>query len=180
MKTSLSMSLDHKSFFIKFLIFFAIDTAVFSISVISSSYFLIGLIDDEKRNFFAFSNIIVHGFMTMVLMTFILLLHCFYIRFELINSCIKKNFATHEDDVDDFKKKKSLKVYQKLVLKLADLHDSLVDATVTLNHCFAFQMMNLVAIIFCGNIFATFSIYRVFVRNDFDNFYRGSDYVFAS
>jgi hypothetical protein len=167
------MSLGHKSFFMKFLAFLTLMVLIFIISNASTVYFLSGMIEDDKHVFFAFSNITINGFMTVVLITFLLLLYCFYIRFDLINSCIKNNFATHEDEVDEVQKKKSFKVYKKLVLKLADLHDSLVDATVQLNKCFSLQMMNLVAVIFCTNIFATFSIYRVFVRDDHKNFYRG-------
>lgn len=109
----------------------------------------------------------------MALVTLLLFLYCFYARFNLINACIQKNFATHEDNVDEYAKKKaSQKSSIKMVLKLADLHDSLVDATVEMNRCFSFQMMNTVAVMFCSNIFATFAIYRVFVRNDYNNFYR--------
>lgn len=110
--------------------------------------------------------------MTFCLISFIVFLYCFYMRFNLINSCIKKNFATHEDEVGKISKKKSSKVLIKLVLKLADLHDFLVDGTTHLNTCFAFQMMNIIAGMFAVNIFGTFAIYRVFVRNDFNTFYR--------
>lgn len=169
---TLSKSLDHKRFFMKFLAFFAFASATFTAAIILSYFFLRGTVDSKLYIFFALSNSSVNIFTTVVLITFLLLLYCFYVRFDLINSCLKKHFATHEDEVDETPKKRHSQVYINLVLKLADLHDSLVDATVQLNQCFAFQMMNLIAVIFCNNIFATFAIYRVFVRHDYNKFYQ--------
>lgn len=70
--------------------------------------------------------------------------------------------------------KKTMKSRSALVIKLADLHDLLVDSTNMINHCFAFQMMNIVGAMFSVNIFSSFAMYRVFVQNDFHNAYNAS------
>lgn len=169
----LNTSIDHKRFFVIFSSFLAIMTVFCCVACFLTFYLLFAFLDPDKIFYIFISNVFTNCFTTMALVTLLLLLYCFYARFNLINACIHKNFATHEDDVEEFAKKKaSQKSCIKIVLKLADLHDSLVDATIEMNRCFSFQMMNTVAVIFCSNIFTTFAIYRVFVRNDYNNFYR--------
>jgi hypothetical protein len=166
------MSLDHRSIYITFLCIIVLFGLLLLLAVFLSYLFLREIIDGEKHFYFAISNIVVNFSMTMCLVTFFLILYCFYARFNLINSCIKKNFAMHENEVGHVSKKKLSKVLSKLILKLANVHDSLVDGTTALNHCFSFQMINIVASLFSTNIFGTFAIYRVFVRKDFANFYQ--------
>jgi hypothetical protein len=139
-----SMSLDHKNIFIKFLLFIVLLKIFFTVAVYLSYFFLREVIDAEKSLYFAISNVIVNSSMTLGLTTFLIIFYCFYARFNLINSCIKNNFVTHEDEVGKILKKKSSKALAKLLLKLADMHDKLVDATVDFR-CFSFQMMNIVA-----------------------------------
>lgn len=47
------------------------------------------------------------------------------------------NFKTEEEDPDVVFNKKSMAA-QKLILKLADLHDSLNDSVTDVNQCFSF------------------------------------------
>lgn len=172
MKT-LSMSVDHKRIFFTFVILLASLSFLLVVFVFASLYFLYGVIDYEKYILFAPSYMAVNSSQTLCLLTFILILYSVYVRFDLINSCIRKHFAMDEDETKSFAKQKSISLSH-LVLKLADAHDSLVDVSMQINYCFAFQMMNVVAGMFCTNIFSTFAIYRVFVRKDFKDFYNAS------
>lgn len=167
------MSVDHKRVYFIFVFLLVILASLFCALVIGSSYILYGITEHQKYVLSLPSYFTVYSSQTMCLLTFILILYSVYIRFDLINLCIKKNFATQEEETESFSKKNT-KHLPNLVMKLADLHDSLVDITKLLNHCFAFQMMNVVAGLFLTNIFSTFAIYRVFVRGDFKQFYNAS------
>lgn len=172
MKT-LSMSVDHKRVFFMFVIMLATLSFLLVAFGLISLYFLYGIIEYEKYILFAPSYMTINSSQTLCLLTFILILYSVYIRFDLINNCIKKHFAMDEDETKSFAKKSSTSLSH-LVLKLSDAHDSLVDVSTQINYCFAFQMMNVVAGMFCSNIFSTFAIYRVFVRKDFKDFYNAS------
>lgn len=170
---TLSMSLDHKTIYTRVLTFIIVMGTVLASAVALSYYFLSSVVDVEKQLYFAVTNIVINGSMSLCLGCFLTFLYFFYIRFKLINQCIRNNFVTEaEDESGQVSKRKPSKIKKKIVMKLADMHDSLVDATSQLNYCFAFQTLNIVAGIFITNIFSTFAIYRVFVRQDFINFYR--------
>ena len=111
-----------------------------------------------------------NGSLTISILLFNINLFFIYLRFELINSCIQKFFATREEDIKIFRgtQKKDL---SNIVMKLAGLHDNLVDVTVKMNSCFSTQMMNIIAALFVINITSTFAIYRVFVENNYENFH---------
>lgn len=157
------MTIDHKKVFYMFIVILVSMSAVLVVFSAGTFYLFYGIIEREKFSFFILSYMICNGSMTMCLMTFILILYCFYARFDLINSCIRKNFATKEEDLNHVKKWK-VQSRSKIVVKLAELHDILVDNINIINHCFAFQMMNIVAGMFAINIFSTFAMYRVFVH----------------
>lgn len=164
------MSVDHKRIFIMCIIILASLCVLLIFLIFGSFYILYGVLEYEKFILFGPSSSAVNTSQTLCLLTFTLVLYSLYVRFDLINKCIKKHFATDEDEIKNFATKPSIPLSQ-LVLKLADQHDSLVDVTTQLNYCFAFQMMIVVAGIFGTNLFSTFAIYRVFVRKDFKNFY---------
>lgn len=169
---TLSMSIDHKRIFCMFLLLIlSLSLAVFVFNFLTQYLFIV-YIDPDKYTYYVISLMAVNGSTTMCLLTFILILYCFYARFDLINACLKENFRTQEEDVR--RVSKGGKALAATVMKLADLHDSLVDASVKMNHCFSFQMVTVVAGTFCNNIFSTFAIYRVFVQNDYQNFYKAS------
>lgn len=105
------------------------------------------------------------------------------------NFSIRKNFKTEEEDEIEVKSKKTLKP-KDLIIKLADLHDSLLDSVVKVNNCFAFQVnvflepisfINLIfqimmclASYFVFNIFNLFGIYRIFVRENLSTLFESS------
>jgi hypothetical protein len=167
------MSVDHKRIFFMFFILL-VTLSIFYVAFGCASFYIIfGLVEYEKFVLFVPSYLITYCNQTMCMLTFVLILYSVYIRFDLINLCIKQNFATQEEEMEKFGKR-STKHLPQLVLKLADIHDSLVDITRTLNHCFSLQMMNVVAGLFVTNIFSTFAIYRVFVRDDTKQLYNAS------
>lgn len=135
------MALDHRKIFKTFRalsIFISVLAFVFAFGTF---FWLYGVVEQKKYNYFILTCLTCNGGTTMCLTTFILILYCFYVRFDLINSCIKQNFVTQEEDIGR-SPKESVKILSKLILKLADLHDNLVDNTNLTNYCFAFQMMN--------------------------------------
>jgi gustatory receptor len=71
------------------------------------------------------------------------------------------------EEEDELKNQKQSEVLCKIVSKLADLHDSLVDIVGSFNYCFSLTLMNVIASTFLTNIFSIFAIYRVFVRYDY-------------
>lgn len=170
---TLSMEIEHKRIFYMFLTMISSLSLVLSASGWFSYYLFDRFIKNENNQWILTSYMCVNGSTTLCLVAFILIIYCFYIRFDLINNCIKENFKTHEDDFRRVSSKGG-KSLAKIVMTLADLHDNLVDTTVKMNYCFSFQMMTIVGGMFCVNIFSTFAIYRVFVQNDFQNFYKAS------
>lgn len=165
------MAIDHKKIFKIFVVVLISLYLGFGIFSAGTFYILYGVMD--KYYYFIASFVAVNGSMTMCLISFVLLLHSIYMRFDLINLCIKKNFATQEEEIENCYQKPS-KSLSKLVMKLAEMHDSLADVTDRVNFCFAFQMLNIVGSLFCNNLFSTFAIYRVFVREDFQHLYTSS------
>lgn len=53
----------------------------------------------------------------------------------------RKSFKTEEDDEIEMDPKKTSK-YENLIMKLADLHDGLIDVVEEINNCFSFQVIN--------------------------------------
>lgn len=172
MKT-LSMSINHKRIYVVFTTLLVFLNILFFTLAFGTVFVLFYVMSFHKIILIAPTYFVINWSLTMCMLTFILFLFSIYARFDLINYCLKQHFATQEEDTENFKKKPT-KHLPRLVMKLSDLHDNLVDVTTQLNYCFAFQMMNIVAGMFCTNIFSTFSIYRVFVRNDFKDFYNAS------
>ena len=61
--------------------------------------------------------------------------------FEYLFDCSsRKNFKTEEEDEIEVKSKKRLEP-KILIIKLADLHDSLLDSVVKVNSYFSFQVI---------------------------------------
>jgi len=121
--------------------------------------------DPLRAPYLIISYMTINGSMTTTLLTSAFLLYSIFIRFRLINDSIKKFFVTEEED--DLKNPKSSEVLCKIVAKLADLHDTLVDIVGSFNYCFSFTLMHVVAGMFLTDIFSIFAIYRVFVRYDY-------------
>lgn len=86
----------------------------------------------------------------------------------------RKYFPTTEDEFVIYTKEcvPNPKIQRKIIIKLADLHDSLVEIVNDINHCFSMQIMSAFLGIVLNNIFGTFAIYRVTVRKDNSSFYQ--------
>lgn len=123
------------------------------------------LIDPIRAPYLIISYMTINASMSTTLLTSAFLLYSIYIRFSLINDSIKKFFVTEEED--EIKNQKQSEVLCKVVSKLADLHDSLVDIVGSFNYCFSFTLMHVIASMFLTDIFSIFAIYRVFVRFDY-------------
>jgi hypothetical protein len=128
-----------------------ISASIFAVLSLTSGYYLMKLIDPSIAFELILSYSIINASMTTSLLTISFILFAIYIRFELINSSIEKFFVTEEED--EQKALKSSDVLCKIVAKLADEHDSLVDIVIGFNYCFSFQLMNDIAAMFLTNIF---------------------------
>ena len=86
----------------------------------------------------------------------------------------RKHFPTIEEEYEKFNNEcvSNPKVQRKIIIKLADLHDSLVEIVNAINHCFSIQIMSAFLGIVLNNIFSTFAVYRVTVRKDYSSFYQ--------
>lgn len=145
------MGLDHRRYFLNFLLLTGIASLVFFLFSAVSIYYLINLIDEEILYYLIASYLTINASMTTSLLTIAMILFAIYCRFELINKSITKFFVTEEED--EPKPAKSSEVLCKIVAKLSDEHDGLVDIANGFNHCFSFQLMNDVAASFLTNIF---------------------------
>lgn len=155
----LRLFLNHKKYFKKF-IFIAIAAIVIFITMIGiSNYFLYYCIDSSISIYLIVSYNTINGSMSVSLISTAFTLYAIYTRFNLINDAMRKYFVTEEEEEEEEEKKKNGKRQKsslllcKIVSKLADLHDSLVDIVNEFNHCFSFQIMNVVAGMFLTNIF---------------------------
>lgn len=145
------------------------------------------LFSAETQFYFVFAFIISNTYTTLFLVGFCMILYAVCRRYRVINECIKKFFKTEEEDSEnDFDKEVINR--EGLIIKLADLHDSLNDIVVDINQCCAFevrkyliakgflavtfsflqQIMMCFASAFLFNIFSTFSLYRILVRQSYD------------
>ena len=88
----------------------------------------------------------------------------------------RKHFPTEEEIYEEYIKEciPNVKVQKLIIMKLADLHDNLIDLVNNLNHCCSMQIMSAFLAIFLTNIFSTFAIYRVTVRKDYSSFYQAT------
>lgn len=176
----LSISLNHRRIFIGSLVVFIILFVIFIMILTSMVYFLGTSSGSNKFIYIILNSVVMNGGTTMNLISILMLLHAFYVRFELINSWIKNNFQTEEIDEEETSynydeviiKRKISRHHCKMIYKIASLHDILVDSTMRFNRCFSFQLFSAVGSMFCINIFSTFAIYRVFVQSDYVNFYK--------
>lgn len=177
----LSISLNHRRIFTVTIGVVLLLLSIFIFGTSITALLLKSVISEEKYFYVILNSLIIEGGNTLSLISHIMLLYFFYLRFELINSWITKNFQTEEiedetgNSNDDFIiKRKISKHHSRMIYKIAALHDSLADSTRKFNRCFAFQMISSIGAMFCINIFSTFAIYRVFVRSDYVNFYKAS------
>ncbi|XP_070504866.1 putative gustatory receptor 28b [Chironomus tepperi] len=162
---TLGMRIDHKKQQLNLHIVIGVCLLIFFLMAGISGYFLWTLIDPLRAPFMIVSYMTINASMTTTLLTSAFLLYSIFIRFRLINDSIKKFFVTEEED--ELKNQKSSEVLCKIVAKLADLHDTLVDIVGSFNYCFSFTLMHVVASTFLTDIFSIFAIYRVFVRYDY-------------
>lgn len=147
----LKKPLDHRRYFIIFFLIASGCAAIFTALIIVSGYYFLKIHDETKSFDLIISYTTINASMTTSLLTVSFILFAIFIRFELINSSIKKFFVTEEED--EQKALKNSDVLSKIVAKLADEHDSLVDIVNGFNYCFSFQLMNAVAAMFLTNIF---------------------------
>lgn len=161
----IGMRLDHKMQQKRTMAAFGLCATIFTVMGLISSYFVFNIIDASRAAYLIVSNVIINLSMSMTLLTASFLLYSIFIRFRLINDSIRTYFVTEEED--DVKVQKRAESLCKIVARLADLHDSLVDIVNSFNFCFAFTLMNVVAAMFLTDIFSIFAIYRVFVRYDY-------------
>lgn len=170
---SLSMRINHQRVFVGiFAILSTLSVAILSFSLVTH-YVITGTVVTTMSFLFMVSLMTYNAFLSMCILHFNFTLYCAYRRFDLINLCIKKYFVivTEDEDMKNIKGKKlGSESLSKIVVKLADLHDHLVDATVKMNNCFSLQMMNVIAGLFIINITSTFALYRIFVQNDYSIF----------
>ncbi|KAG5669291.1 hypothetical protein PVAND_017181 [Polypedilum vanderplanki] len=168
--SALGMIFDHKKQHRNFFLASGLSILVFLLMSAITVYFLPQLIEPERSTNLIVSYLTINASMTISLLTIAFLLFALYQRFELINSSIRHYFVTEEED--EMKPQKPSKVLCKIIAKLADLHDTLVDIVGSFNSCFTFQLMNVIAAMFMTNIFSIFAIYRVFVRYDYGQYER--------
>jgi 7tm Chemosensory receptor len=152
----LRILLDHKGHLRKFT-FVAIGCFVLFVTMtVMSNYFLYYCIDPSISFFLIFSYNTINGSMSTSLISTAFTLYAIYQRFNLINIAMRKFFVTEEEEEEEAvgeKGRKASILLCKVVAKLADLHDSLVDIVNAFNYCFSFQIMNVVAGMFLTNIF---------------------------
>ncbi|CRK86898.1 CLUMA_CG000720, isoform A [Clunio marinus] len=98
-----------------------------------------------------------------------------YERFDLINTCIERNFKTQEDKEDGIitVRKNQSNDTLKVILKLGELHDKLVDFIMIINSLFSILLINLFGNIFLSNVLSLFAMYRIFFGHDQENYYNG-------
>jgi hypothetical protein len=180
----LSISLNHRKIFIITLTVVCSAGVIFFVGITLAALTLRTVIQPDKYFYIMINQVIMNGGNTLSLISHLILLTFFYLRFQLINSWIKNNFQVEEEEESDndenensnddnyVMKRKISKHHSRMIYQIAAMHDSLADSTRKFNRCFAFQMISSIGTMFCINIFSTFAIYRVFVRNDYMNFYK--------
>lgn len=149
--TVLKMFLDHKKNLRRFIIIALLMVAVFTTMTIITDYYLYLSIHPAISMFLIPSYNVINASMTTSLMSIAFTLYAIFLRFQLVNDSLKKFFVTEEED--EPKAQKSSKLLCKIIAKLADQHDSLVDIINLFNKCFSFQLMNVIAGMFLTNIF---------------------------
>lgn len=147
----LKMALDHKKNLRNFTITALLMISIFISMTVISSYYLFLCIHPAISMFLIPSYSTINASMTISLMSIAFTLFAIYRRFQLVNDALKKFFVTEEED--EPKAQKSSTLLCKIIAKLADQHDSLVDIVNLFNKCFSFQLMNVIAGMFLTNIF---------------------------
>lgn len=95
------------------------------------------VVRDAPTLTFVIGAILPNTYTTTFIILFCLLLLMVLRRFNTINDCIKDNFKTEEEEPIKVWNKKHFGA-EKLIMKLADIHDCLNDVVTILNECFAF------------------------------------------
>lgn len=114
--------------------------------MVASLFLLLRVLSGETLQPFIISYCVNNTYTTLFSMGFCLILHAAYRRFDTINDCIKHNFKTEEEDVQKVFARNSLSP-QRLIIKLADLHDALNDCVVDINRCYCLEVGGFVFIL---------------------------------
>lgn len=112
---------------------------IFVVMAIATHFLFNQIADNPMKTFYALAFICSNFYTTLFLLGFNLILSAIYRRYEAINQCIRANFKTDEDEPDMVYDKKS-KSAEKMIMKLADLHDMMNDVTIDANKCLAFEV----------------------------------------
>lgn len=113
---------------------------VFVAMAIGTHFLFEKVVVSETKIFYTLAYITSNFYTTLFLLGFNLILSAIFRRFEAINQCIKDNFKTDEDEPDRVYDKKN-KSAEKMIIKLADLHDMMTDVTNDANKCLAFEVL---------------------------------------
>lgn len=111
----------------------------YAFMMVASLFLILRVISGDNLQPFIISYCVNNTYTTLFSMGFCLVLHAAYRRFDTINDCIKYNFKTEEEDVQKVFPKNSLSP-QRLIIKLADLHDALNDCVVDMNRCYCLEV----------------------------------------
>jgi len=135
----LGFAINHKKNALYHLLVVLVTVLYFFLMVAGTVFMSNQFIPAPMKIFFFTSYFVVNGYMTMFLATVCIILFGIYQRFELINEAIKCNFRTEEEDAIRVFSRKSLSA-ERLIIKLADLHDAMVDTVNRVNFCYAVQV----------------------------------------
>ncbi|CAO1424237.1 unnamed protein product [Diamesa hyperborea] len=157
--------IDHQMLFNRMIMLLGVFLLIQGSLCTTTFYYSPILVDADKQFIFSFSYSAISGTLAIFLLGFMVYLLGIQQRFKAINKCIEKHFPTEEEIYQEYIKEciPNIKVQKLIIIKLADLHDNLIDLVNTLNHCFSMQMMSAFLAIFLTNIFSTFAVYRVAV-----------------
>lgn len=125
---------------LRLLVLCSILILIFAILTIGTHFLFEKINDSDRKIFFSFAYIISNFYTSLFFVGFNLILSAIFRRFEAINQCIKDNFKTDEDEPDRVYDKKN-KSAEKMIIKLADLHDMMTDVTRDANSCLAFEVL---------------------------------------
>lgn len=133
-------------------------TLLFLFMICLTYYLFSKVIEADQQLMYIFAYINSNAYTTLFLAAFCLVLNAVFRRFVFINECIRyltsflrrasqiirknirrKNFKTEEDDPEMVFDKES-KAPEKLIIKLADMHDCLNDVVNDINQCFSLEV----------------------------------------
>lgn len=119
---------------------FCAGVAVGYVSMLGLTYFMIHTaIDPRMAVYYALAYTTSNLYSTLFVVAFCLTLFIIYERYSVMNDFIKSNFKTEDEDAIKVFDKKS-NTPEKLIIKLADLHDMLNDVVIIMNQCFCFEV----------------------------------------